>query len=150
MYLLVFAVALSLGRDHMNWQPYLRASWEMVMESEGKTQVFLEEELESYLVHMMARNFRNQDFPPDIICLELARAKSKDDYRFIGDSCLFVDAWNIKRAKLVERNYYEKMGQIAYQSAAIASRPIDQLFEKIAENFSVLSQVLRGAQSIRT
>lgn len=133
----------------MNWQPYLRASWEMVMESEGKTQVFLEEELESYLVHMMARNFRNNDFPPNIICLEFARAKNKDDYRYIGDSCLFVDAWNIKRAKLVERDYYEKMGQIAYRSAAIASRPIDQLFQKIAENFSMLSQVLRGAQAIR-
>lgn len=48
----------------MNWQPYLKASWELVMESEGKSQVFLDQELEAYLVHMMARNFRKTQFPP--------------------------------------------------------------------------------------
>lgn len=127
----------------MNWQPYLKASWELVMESEGKSQVFLDQELEAYLVHMMARNFRKTQFPPDIVCLEFSRAKTKDDYRDIGDSCLLVDAWDVKRARLVERQYYEKMGQIAYARAAIATRPADELFDRIARQFGLLSRVLR-------
>jgi hypothetical protein len=127
----------------MNWQPYLKASWELVMESEGKSQVFLDQELEAYLVHMMARNFRKTQFPPDIVCLEFSRAKTKDDYRDIGDSCLLVDAWDVKRAQLVERQYYEKMGQIAYARAAIATRPADELFDRIARQFGLLSRVLR-------
>ena len=127
----------------INWQPYLRASWELVMESEGKSQVFLDHELEAYLVHMIARNFRNHQFPPDMVCLEFARARTRDDYRQIGDSCLFVDAWDVKRARLVERNYYEKMGQIAYASAATVTRPVEQLFERVAREFGTLSRVLR-------
>ncbi len=127
----------------MNWQPYLRASWELVMESEGKSQIFLDEELEAYLVHMMARNFRNHRFPPEVVCLEFGRAKTRDDFRQIGDSCLFVDAWDVKRAKLVEQNYYEKMGQIAYSYAALVTKPVDELFDRVAKEFGLLSRVLR-------
>ena len=130
----------------MDWQPYLKASWELFMESEGRSHVVLDHELEAYLVHMMARNFRNNHFPPDIVCLEFTRAKTRDDFRQIGDSCLFVDAWGVRRARLVERNYYEKMGQIAYLSAAAVARPAEQLFERVAREFSTLSRVLRHAR----
>lgn len=128
----------------MNWQPFIRASWEMVLESEGRTSVYLEEEVEAYLVHMMARNFRNTDFPPDVICLQFAHAKTRDDYMRIGDGCLFVDAWDVRRARLVEKSYYSKMGQIAYSSAAIVSKPVDELFDRVAKDFGLLSRVLRG------
>jgi hypothetical protein len=127
----------------MDWQPYLRASWELVMESEGKSQVFLDPEIEAYLVHAMARHFRDTTFPPDIVCLEFTRARTRDDYRHIGDSCLFVDAWDVRRARLVERRYYEKMGQIAYACAATVSRPVDALFDRVARDFGLLSRVLR-------
>lgn len=127
----------------MNWQPYLKASWELVMESEGKSQVFLDQELEAYLVHMIARNFRNHQFPPDIVCLEFSRAKTRDDFRQIGDSCLFVDAWDVKRTRLVEKSYYAQMGQIAYSYAAVATRPVEEFFDVVAREFGTLSKVLR-------
>jgi hypothetical protein len=130
----------------MNWQPYIRASWEIVMECENRCQLFLDEELEAYLVHMMARNFRKQDFPPEIVCLEFTRARTSEDFRQIGDSCLFVDAWDIRRAALVGRDYYEKMGQAAYSYAASVARPADQLLNRIAREFRLLSRVLRGAK----
>ena len=85
----------------MDWQPYIKASWEMVMAAEGKTQTMLEQDLEAYLVQMMARNFRNKSMPPDIVCLELAKARQAQDFRNIGDGCLFVDAWRIRPARLV-------------------------------------------------
>ena len=133
----------------MDWQPYIKASWEMVMAAEGKTRMLLDEDLESYLVHMMARNFRNeQKMPPDIICLELGRARSADDYRDIGEGCLFVDAWNVKRARLVSRDYYQRMGQIAYCHAAAASRPFDAFFERVGREFKALSQVLSGVRQL--
>lgn len=130
----------------MNWQPYIRASWEIVMECESRSQLFLDEELEAYLVHMMARNFRQQDFPPEIVCLEFTRARTSEEFRQIGDSCLFVDAWDIRRATLVGRDYYEKMGQTAYAYAASVARPMDQLLHRIAREFSLLSRVLRGVK----
>lgn len=130
----------------MNWQPYIKASWDLVMEAEGRTEVYLQDDLEAYLVHMMARNFRNPNMPPDIICLNFPQARTAEDFRQIGDDCLFVDAWDVRRAKLVNRDYYQRMGQIAYSSAAIVSRPINELYERVAKEFSLLSQVLRGVR----
>lgn len=130
----------------MHWQPYLRASWEIVMEGEHRSQVLLDEELEAYLVHLMARNFRNRDFPPEILCLELHRARTADEFRQIGDSCLFVDAWDVRRARLVNHDYYEQLGQTAYACAATVSRPIDALLQRIARDFGLLSRVLRGVK----
>jgi hypothetical protein len=128
----------------MDWQPYLKASWELVVQAEGRSEVSLDDDLEAYLVHMMARNFRNTRLPPDIICLEFPLARTPEDFRQIGDSCFFIDAWDVRRAKLVSRDYYERMGQLAYGSAALASRPIEPFFERIAKEFAVLSRVLGG------
>lgn len=130
----------------MNWQPYIRASWEIIMECESRSQVFLDAELEAYLVHMMARNFRMQNFPPEIVCLEFTRARSPEEFRQIGDGCLFVDAWDIRRAKLVGHDYYAQMGQTAYSCAASVSRPMDRLLNRIALEFNLLSRVLRGVK----
>ena len=130
----------------MNLQPYIRASWEIVMKCESRSRVNLDDELEAYLVYMVARNFRNNDFPPDVICLEFNKARTRDDFRQIGDSCLFVDAWDVSRARLVNDDYYEKLGQAAYAYAATASRPIDELFNRIAREFTLLSRVLAGVK----
>lgn len=131
----------------MNWEPFIKSSWELVMESEGRTQVYLQEELESYLVFMMARSFTDVGIPPDIIALEFANAKTKNDYRRIGDSCLFVDAWDVKRAKLVSQEYYKDMGKIAYSFASVKDRPADELMENVSQNFEFLSKVLRGLKT---
>ena len=130
----------------MDWQPYIKASWDMVMAAEGRSQTQLDQELEAYLVHMMARNFRNAGIPPDIVCIEFGKARHADDYRQIGDACLFVDAWRIRRARLVAEDYYERMGQIAYGHAALATRPVDVLFDRLAREFKALSRVLRGVR----
>ena len=132
----------------MDWQPYLKASWEIVMAAQGQVQKHLDEELESYLVHMMARNFRNPHLPPDIVCLEFIKARHAQDYRHIGDACLFVDAWQIRRARLVSNDYYYRMGQIAYGQAAVASRPFDTLLDRVAKEFKLLSQVLAGVREL--
>ena len=130
----------------MNFQPYIRASWEIVMEGESRSRVNLDDELEAYLVYMVARNFRNNEFPPDVICLEFNKARTRDDFRQIGDSCLFVDAWDVARARLVNDDYYEKLGQAAYAYAATAARPVDELFNRIAREFTLMSRVLAGVK----
>lgn len=132
----------------MHWQPYIKASWELVLQAEGKAEVTLDDSLEAYLVHMMARNFRNPNLPPEIICLEFPAARTPEDFRQIGDSCLFVDAWRVRKARLVSSDYYQNLGRIAYASAALASRPIDEMFEQVAQAFPMLSRVLRGVQEL--
>ena len=116
------------------------------MESEGKINLVLKEEIEAYLVHMMARTFTDHLFPSDVIALAFANAKTKGDYQRIGDSCLFIDAWDVNRAKLVDKDYYQNMGQIAYSVASLKDRPADQLLDSVAQNFAFLSMVLRAVR----
>jgi hypothetical protein len=131
----------------MDWSPYIKAGWQLVMDSEGRTQIHLRQELESYLVHMMARTMVDPGIPPDIICLEFVKAKTRDDFRRIGDSCLLVDAWGISKSKAVSDNYYEDMGRVAYSYASIRSHPVDELFEEVSKNFKFLSKVLKHTKS---
>jgi hypothetical protein len=70
--------------------------------------------------------------------------RARDDFRQIGDSCLIVDAWDVRRARLTSQYCYEKLGQAAYAYAAMATRPIEELFQRIAREFSCLSRVLTG------
>ena len=70
--------------------------------------------------------------------------RARDDFRQIGESCLIVDAWDIRRARLTSQYCYEKLGQAAYAYAAIATRPIEELFQRIARDFPRLSKVLTG------
>lgn len=128
----------------MDWQPYIRASWELVLEGEGRAEIQLPRRLEAYLVHLLARSFRSTRIPPDIICLEFESARQQDDFLRIGDACLLVDAWDIRRARLVSSDYYEQMGQMAYQMAALRVRPTDRDCEVLARCFPQLSRVLRG------
>ena len=72
--------------------------------------------------------------------------RARDDFRQIGDSFLIVDAWDVRRARLTSQDYYEKLGQAAYAYAAMTSRPIDTLFQRIAREFSCLSKVLAGVK----
>lgn len=96
-------------------------------------------------MHLLARSFRSTRIPPEIICLEFERARFQEDFQRIGDSCLFVEAWDIRRARLVNDQYYEQLGQMAYQMAARRVRPADDQYEGLARAFPILSRVLRGS-----
>ena len=43
------------------WYEYVKASYDLVIESEGQSEVFLEDEVEVYVVHLFARNFTRTD-----------------------------------------------------------------------------------------
>lgn len=131
------------------WGPYIKASWDLVVESQGKTKINLNEDMQSYLVHMMARTMTDTSIPPDVICLEFLNAKTLEDYRRIGDSCLFIDAWDVKRARLVATDYYENMGKIAYSYASTKNQIMSALYEDVSKNFSFLSMVLRHVKKQR-
>ena len=129
------------------WEPYIKASWDLVIESQGRTKINLRDDMQAYLVHMMARTMTDTSIPPDIICLEFLNAKTLEDYRRIGDSCLFIDAWDVKRARLVASDYYENLGKIAYEYASTKNTIMSALYEDVSKNFSFLSMVLRHVKS---
>jgi len=120
------------------WDEYVRAAYQLVMEGEGETQIFLRDPVESYVVHLFARNFRRTDLgyqPIAIKMLEASQRGSGKHYEPIADECLLIHSFPLKPRYWPTRRYYQDMGEIAYGMAG--NQPMEQ-------NFSQAAQVLNS------
>ena len=137
-----------------HWQPYVKAGWEMVVEAQGRSNTYLQSDLEAFLVHTIARTFERTDIWNEPIAIRLMTAQNKPglskriELRSIGEECLFIDAWEIKQRRWPDPRYFQDMGSIAFGMASVATEPVDKLLELVGENFGRMSQVLRTARNL--
>lgn len=137
-----------------HWQSYVRAGWEVVMEAQGKSQTYLESDLEAFLVHSVARNMENSHIWEEPIAIkmlsaqQLPREQRTPVLRTVGEECLFIDAWQIRQPRWPSPQYFQDMGEIAFGMASTATRPPDALLEMVSSNFRTLSRVLRTARDL--
>lgn len=136
------------------WQPYVRASWELVMEAQGQSQTYLEPDVETFLVHTMARSFDRPniwDQPVAIKMLsaqQLPKSQQQPLLKQVGEECLFIDAWQIRQPRWPNPNYFKDMGEIAFGMASLASRPADELLDLASNQFKTMSRVLRQVRDL--
>ena len=129
-----------------HWQDYVRSSYELVLEAEGKSQTFLNEEIESYLVRLMAKWFDKADIPPDtpvaILMMTAMQSSRERDKQLanVADICLFYDSFKIKQRRWPTLSYYKDMGITAYGMAYVTSN--DDLYNQLEVNFTTCSKVL--------
>jgi len=115
----------------IHWQEYVRAAYDLIIESEGLSATFLDHEVEAYVVHLFAKNFNRKDIGQTPIAIQMLMAESK--YQPIADECLLIDSFPLKKKHWPTETYYRDMGQIAYGLANI------EIMEK---NFNAASKVL--------
>lgn len=99
------------------WFDYVKSCYDLVVESEGLTDLILEHEVEVYVVHLMANNFNRTDIGGRIISIELLEAMqsgNKERYKDVGDECLLIHSYPFKKQKWPSPTYYQEMGMIAY------------------------------------
>jgi hypothetical protein len=97
-----------------------------------------EHEAEAYVVHLMARNFERTDIGEQTIAIRLLEnfhQRNKKEYALIGDECLLIQSFPLKRRRWPSEDYYVSMGQMAYYMA-------DN--ETMKESFIDASRVLSG------
>ncbi len=124
------------------------------MEAQGKSQTYLESDLEAFLVHSVARNMENPRIWEEPIAIkmltaqQLPREQRTVILRSVGEECLFIDAWQIKQPRWPSPRYFQDMGEIAFGLASTTTRPPDALLELASTNFHTLSKVLRTARDL--
>lgn len=124
------------------------------MEAQGRSQTYLESDLETFLVHSIARNMENSHIWEKPIAIkmlsaqQLPREQRPPLLRTVGEECLFIDAWQIRQPRWPSPQYFQDMGEIAFGMASTASRPPDSLLELVSTNFRTLSRVLRTARDL--
>lgn len=128
------------------WQEYVKSSYQLVLDAEGKSKTYLNEDIESYLVRLMAKWFDRSDIPPETpvaILMMTAMQKSKDRDRHlaeVADVCLFYDSFKIKQRRWPTVDYYKDMGITAYGMAYVAGR--NDVYNQLESNFTLCSRVL--------
>lgn len=137
-----------------HWQPYIRAGWDIVMEAQGKSQIYLESDMELFLVHVIAKTLEKTNIWEEPIAIRMMAAQNLSGLRKarymqeIGEECLFINGWEIKKPLWPSRTYFVEMGEIAFGMASISTNPVSHLLELASNNFQTMSNVLRTAQNL--
>ena len=99
------------------WFDYVKSCYDLVIETESKLNIVLEHNVEAYVVHLMANNFERTDIGAKIISVELLEAiqsGNKERYKNVGDECLLIHSYPMKKQRWPSPTYYQDMGMIAY------------------------------------
>ena len=137
-----------------HWQPYIKAGWEIVMEAQGKSQVFLASDMEAFLVHVIARTIDKPNMWERPVAVKILGAQTLSGshrataLQSIGEECLFIDGWQLKQARWPTQTYFIDMGEIAFGMASISTRPANKLLELASNNFKLMSTVLKTARTL--
>lgn len=125
-----------------HWFEYRRVAYDLILETEGQTSIYLDDEVEAYVVHLFATNFDRTDIGDIPIAIQMLTAmQNGQNYRPIADECLLINSYPFRKNKWPSNTYYKDMGQIAYGLAnlslmeknfEIASRVLHSVFKKIA------------------
>ena len=102
--------------------PYIKAAYDLIMESESKTNTYLDHQVEEYLVLLFADNFQRTDIGEQAIAikmLEASQRKGTKQFKPIADECLLINSYPLKRRRWPSETYYIEMGTVAYGLANI-------------------------------
>ena len=103
-----------------HWFEYVKGCYDLVLESEEFTNLRLDHEIESYIVHLMARNFNRTDIGNDAIAikmLEAVQTGKKDNLIAVADECLLIHSYPLRKSKWPTSTYYQDIGITAYGMA---------------------------------
>lgn len=138
--------------------PTSTAQWHsLVCEAEGIAQVYLDEELQSYLVFLLMRFSSKPDIAARILALDYIDSllssgrPQRDKLRDVGDVCLIHAGFFPRRArrKRVSEQYFVDLGSGAYRhlSAMLETRGA-RLYQRLCESFVPIRDLLRAMRDV--
>ena len=123
--------------------------YETIHEAQKASAIFLEEEVESYLVFLMMRYTARPDVIQQIIAstflkgLEMRFKQRETHLQEVGDVCLLLSGLfpAVAQKRLVNISYFVNIGQSAYGSI---SQSTNDLYSLLAHQFVSLMDVLQS------
>ena len=122
------------------WFDYVKGCYDLVIESESLTKSVPTIEIESYIVHLMAKNIKRTDIGKEAIAIKMLEAIGsgrKDQLLLVADECLLIHSFPLRQSKWPTETYYQDMGTTAY---GLANHIMEYNFEISAK---ILSGIFR-------
>lgn len=139
-------------------QTTITAQWQsLIKEAEDSSHLILGEELESYLVFLLARFTGKPEIAKSVLALdflqsaELRGQLQQNELRDVGDKCLLIAGLFPGRAqkKRVKISYFVRIGQSAYSVLASLSKfKTAELYKTLGEHFVPLMDVLHVVREL--
>ena len=89
--------------------PFIKASYELIMEGESKTDTYLDNAVEEYVVLLFAANFLRVNIGEEAIAIQLleaAQRKGTEQYKPIADECLLIYSYPYNTRRWPSKTYY--------------------------------------------
>lgn len=132
-----------------NWETYVKESYELIKEAETALSINLEHNVEAYVVHLFAHFLDKPQVNTEPVGIKLMAsanlpvAQRKVLLKDVGDECLLINAMEWNKRRWPTDTYYAEMGQSAYVTRAFVVRPIEDIYDDLALEFTTVTQVLR-------
>lgn len=129
------------------------ALWhDIIHEAEAACTVSLKEEVEAYLVFLLARYTNKPEFVKQVIATEFMEGlncnprQRTQAMQEVGDKCLIFSGLfpQVAEKRLVKISYYVNLGQASYESI---SKKSTDLYGTLARQFVSLMDVLQSIRS---
>ena len=82
------------------WFDYVKGCYDLVIESENLTKTVPTIEVESYIVHLMAKNFKRTDIGNEAIAIKMLEAVSTGkaaQLLTVADECLLIHSFPLRQ-----------------------------------------------------
>ncbi len=140
-------------------EPTTTAQWQrLVQEASSNASRTLDEELESYLVFLLARYCRKTDVLHRTMALEYLHSLVAQGYvrnerlRDVGDHCLLFAGLfpHVARKRMVRISYFIQLGRSAYQQLSEAlNQSAARLYSDLSAAFITLMDVLQSMRELQ-
>ncbi|WP_455199935.1 hypothetical protein [Kaarinaea lacus] len=138
--------------------PTSTAQWHsLVCEAERVANIFLDEELQSYLVFLLMRFLSKPDIAGKILALEyieslLSSGQHKQNkLRDVGDVCLIHAGFFPRRArrKRVSESYFIELGSGAYHHlSGVVEHQVADLYYRLSQSFVSIRDLLIAMRTL--
>lgn len=138
--------------------PTSTAQWHsLVCEAEHFASIYLDEELQSYLVFLLMRFLSKPDIAAKILALDYIDSllstgqRKQDKLRDVGDVCLIHAGFFPRRArrKRVSEQYFVELGSGAYQQLSIVvESQIADLYYRLSQSFVPIRNLLSAMREL--
>lgn len=140
-------------------EPTTTAQWQrLVQEASSNASRTLDEELESYLVFLLARCCGKTDILQRVMALEYLHSLAtqgrmrNERLRDVGDHCLLFAGLfpHVARKRLVRISYFVRLGRSAYQQLSEAlNKSAARLYSDLSTAFITLMDVLQSMRELQ-
>lgn len=99
------------------WLDYVKSCYDLVVESQGITNVVLDHEIEAYVVHLMANNFERTNIGAQAVAIQMLSAVQtgkRQQLLEVADECLIIHSYPFKKTRWPSPSYYKEIGTTAY------------------------------------